>query len=1001
MPDPKDDDLDRSPLAVATRYSDRAAEAPPSDPDFLSMLANNPHGWGNGPPIPQPVQEQEPWNFPGEARNLADRQSDPVETPLAESLSPTMGAYGAGQTLGESLNRFAAGDLKGSAETALPLLLGIFAGPGARTADMTMLAKAKELAAAKAPREQIWGDTGWFQGPDQKWRFEIPDDKARWNPEIAANDLDVGSALHGYKEGFGRSPLLGDLFEHPELYKAYPGTEKIGLHPIKDLNARGSYDNAGNIGLNTLLTSDDTMKSTALHEIMHAIQQREGFSPGAGYDTFTQQNEAKLARDALSFRREMEAHPADLGRAGRENAVVQQYHQLGAMDWLPSPEARNIAHDIEGNPTDQLEQLVKFYGLDKHTTPPSPQEMYRRTAGEVEARNVPGRLGLPSEGRPPPWETQDVLDDQQIVRSPTGGGVQMSMKPKIPPYPGDYTPDPWWHGSFSGDLRGGTSGLHLGTQKAAEEALTARIGYPAEGAWDGSRDYGSTLLAGQKTMRDRGIFPTGRNVHAPEQDYYAHEHPEGQLTHGNGDVADYSNKPSVRQYEITGGMTNNKYQPHPDFKANGYMKAALKKGNAKSGYFYKNEGEDEGSISAVVPNGSHVRPYPGDVPMQGSSVSGTTPEQVDPSRLLPSHDVEAGSPDWSRWGVNAGEPRPMGDGTHLPLLNEQGRPSGSITYRDTPDGVFIDGAIGGKRDGIQGQATRAIKALMEHAAASGRPVTATATGGAGNFWNIMGFRREGHDSVFDADQLAKLQSGELNSTIWGHPRGYGDTFAPTYGPGAEALRSQPTAPPFPGDTQLPMDELSRMARAREMGFDVDRPLYHGTTSPEDFSEFKPSSERYNELGQGAYFFNRPDAPGMGFYSGEVGRVDNGRIIPAYAKKGDYFDFGRFRDTQTNARANMVDEAVQRFIEHNNLGYKPGDEPMVRDMFQHALATRGDINGLLKQAGYVGGFDKYSQMPDQTVIFDPKNVRSKFATFDPEKKDSADIGHANGGAIGRK
>ena len=36
-------------------------------------------------------------------------------------------------------------------------------------------------------------------------------------------------------------------------------------------------------------------------------------------------------------------------------------------------------------------------------------------------------------------------------------------------------------------------------------------------------------------------------------------------------------------------------------------------------------------------------PYPGDVPMQGSSVSGTTPEQVDPSRLLRSNDVETGS----------------------------------------------------------------------------------------------------------------------------------------------------------------------------------------------------------------------------------------------------------------------------------------------------------------------------------------------------------------------
>ena len=34
---------------------------------------------------------------------------------------------------------------------------------------------------------------------------------------------------------------------------------------------------------------------------------------------------------------------------------------------------------------------------------------------------------------------------------------------------------------------------------------------------------------------------------------------------------------------------------------------------------------------------------------------------------------------------------------------------------------------------------------------------------------------------------------------------------------------------------LPMDEASRMARAKEMGFDTDNPVYHGTMK--DFPEF--------------------------------------------------------------------------------------------------------------------------------------------------------------------
>ena len=58
----------------------------------------------------------------------------------------------------------------------------------------------------------------------------------------------------------------------------------------------------------------------------------------------------------------------------------------------------------------------------------------------------------------------------------------------------DLSPKVWYHGSVSGDLRGGRTGLHLGTYEAATQALEARIGVPAEGEWDGKREYGKTKL---------------------------------------------------------------------------------------------------------------------------------------------------------------------------------------------------------------------------------------------------------------------------------------------------------------------------------------------------------------------------------------------------------------------------------------------------------------------------------------------------------------------------
>jgi len=66
-------------------------------------------------------------------------------------------------------------------------------------------------------------------------------------------------------------------------------------------------------------------------------------------------------------------------------------------------------------------------------------------------------------------------------------------------------------------------------------------------------------------------------------------------------------KPEIAAYKIVGHMTNTPQTYHDDWKANGYMSAQLKKGNAKSGYYYKNISEDSGSISVVVPNGSHLK----------------------------------------------------------------------------------------------------------------------------------------------------------------------------------------------------------------------------------------------------------------------------------------------------------------------------------------------------------------------------------------------------------
>lgn len=169
----------------------------------------------------------------------------------------------------------------------------------------------------------------------------------------------------------------------------------------------------------------------------------------------------------------------------------------------------------------------------------------------------------------------------------------------------------WWHGSTDKNLDG-KKGIHVGTKLAATQALEARIGIPASGEWDGKREYGKTLLAGEKRLRQISkqigySIATGYNVKdIPEEDYYPTERKQ-RAKYSDGTLVSFDCKPVIFSVSIIGKMTNSPYSPHSDERANSMMLRNLKQGNAKSGYYYLNIGEDYGSVSAVVPDKSFLR----------------------------------------------------------------------------------------------------------------------------------------------------------------------------------------------------------------------------------------------------------------------------------------------------------------------------------------------------------------------------------------------------------
>lgn len=161
---------------------------------------------------------------------------------------------------------------------AVPLLGGMFGGPLSRTADHAALAKAGEMLGAGHSAEDIWKATGWFQGADKKWRYEIPDNQAAL--------LHDGDTFHpqwkAYADANEDYPRVEDLLRHERLMAAYPETMRTEVRLLpRGEDASGWLDHQGDIYVNRGLSRGE-VTPTLLHEMQHEIQGREGFPYGAG-----------------------------------------------------------------------------------------------------------------------------------------------------------------------------------------------------------------------------------------------------------------------------------------------------------------------------------------------------------------------------------------------------------------------------------------------------------------------------------------------------------------------------------------------------------------------------------------------------------------------------------------------------------------------------------------------------------------------------------------------
>lgn len=329
--------------------------------------------------------------------------------------------------------------------------VGIFGGRLAKTADLDALAKAERMAADDIGRDEIWSQTGWFQGPDGKWRFEIDDSNYKSRPEALAGTGRLAQADE-YLKSIGAPFRLGDprldknlqkealawadrpaadatvpiqsYMDHAEFMAAYPdsnvrvgqqsGTQYNGSHIA---GTDTIYTGGGSIGRRRESPLRD---STALHELQHWVQQQEGFASGGNPSSIFGHSDPKIRKAVAAEHARLLRPPSwDEWRSNPTWEGVSEAEVRAQFDKAVS-DSKKIAKDI-------------YNPINKSAQETAAMNVYKRLAGETEARNVQARMDMtPQERRAtPPWWTQDYPFSDQIVRKYgiagiLGGGAAMS-----------------------------------------------------------------------------------------------------------------------------------------------------------------------------------------------------------------------------------------------------------------------------------------------------------------------------------------------------------------------------------------------------------------------------------------------------------------------------------------------------------------------------------------------------------------------------------------------
>lgn len=315
-----------------------------------------------------------------------------------------------------------------------------YAGRNANGANLESLREAQEMQAAGADMESIRKATGWHEGMDGKWRWEIDDSKMEYHragdalfgrnhPEYAEQQRLEQKMLYGeltdteqarlraLTETWGRernrlservergNARLEDVLDHEELFRAYPQLRHVRVvFDEMPKGVLGSFSAEGNqITISEELR--DAPQDVLIHEIQHAIQNAEGFAKGSNRQYWEekltngdeiqskgfQEAREKLIQFQLDEANEEVLALRDrLEKAGELDDSFREYDRIWEEAERRGLDKKiNEYYDLRENYYDQLHKPQRSV----------PSELYYNTAGEIEARDAANRRPMSSETR--------------------------------------------------------------------------------------------------------------------------------------------------------------------------------------------------------------------------------------------------------------------------------------------------------------------------------------------------------------------------------------------------------------------------------------------------------------------------------------------------------------------------------------------------------------------------------------------------------------------------